>query len=412
MVLDECIIGAGKENACDDATDRMPVAPSSGLSRWWFVLIYYQSMKRWKLILYSILICLPAMMVICSGGYLIATNVPRLIRGEPNRIGREYREIAEDFMAHPERASYVGERKVGWRQARRKINGIPWGVEVGFDKEGRQARIWFKSGENEWRTIEIETVRPFPYGLVFYGSGLLVAFVLIGLSAFAVWSFVRFMKERDDFLAATAHDLTTPLVGLRLVIGRNDAEAKNLNERMIRLVQNLKDFLKLGGRPKPKTETFDLLGAYREAYALFAADYRDLFDGDDVAASVDQREGAPETMMVRADETMTMQILWNLLGNDLKYAAPYGRVSVRFLRESKVVKCEFVDEGQGMAPSEMRRAFDRYYRAKTVLKSGKGGFGIGLCTAKEFARAMGGDLTVVANRPKGCIFTLYLPSAI
>ena len=41
--------------------------------------------------------------------------------------------------------------------------------------------------------------------------------------------------------------------------------------------------------------------------------------------------------------------------------------------------------------------------------SGKGGFGIGLCTAREFARAMGGDLTVRPNDPKGCVFTLSLP---
>ena len=62
-----------------------------------------------------------------------------------------------------------------------------------------------------------------------------------------------------------------------------------------------------------------------------------------------------------------------------------------------------------MTPRQMRRAFDRYWRAKTVLESGKGGFGIGLCTSREYARAMGGDLTVGSNAPKGCVFTLRLP---
>ncbi len=113
--------------------------------------------------------------------------------------------------------------------------------------------------------------------------------------------------------------------------------------------------------------------------------------------------------MVLADETMLMQILWNIFGNDLKYAAPYGKVAVRFRREGSRAVVEFADEGQGMTPYQMRHAFDRYYRAKTVLESGKGGFGIGLCTARDFARAMGGELSVRANDPKGCVFSLAVP---
>jgi len=46
-----------------------------------------------------------------------------------------------------------------------------------------------------------------------------------------------------------------------------------------------------------------------------------------------------------------------------------------------------------------------------VLQSGKGGFGIGLCTAREFAEEMGGSLSVRSNSPRGCVFTLKLPTA-
>ena len=365
-------------------------------------------MKTWKLILYSVLICLPALLLIGVGGCLIAVNVPRWIRGESGRIGREYREIAEDFIAHPGRASYVGERRVGWRQERRKINGVTWGAEVGFDKEGRRTRIWFKSGEAEWRAVEIATVRPFPYGPVFYGGGSLVALALAWLSALAVLYFIRFMRERDDFLAATAHDLTTPLVGMRMMIGRCDDEAKRLNERMILIVNNIKDFLRLGERRRPDLRPLDAVALCKEAYRLFAADYEDS-EGGAVAFDCSRLQSA--AVEARADETMTLQILWNLFGNDLKYAAPYGKVTVRFSDENGLVRVEFADEGQGMTPRQMRRAFDRYYRARTVLQSGKGGFGIGLCTSREFARAMGGELSVRANAPSGCVFTLTLPRA-
>ena len=363
-------------------------------------------MNGWRLFLLSFLLCLPALLIVGGGTYFTLTEVPRAARREAAGIRREYREMAEEFIAHPERATHVGERIKGWRQVN-KINGVFWGYDEGFDKEGRKTRIWFKAGEKEWRTLVVDAIRPFPYEPVFYGGGSLVALVLLWLSGYAVRFMIRYVKSRDDFLAATAHDLTTPLAGMRMMIGRCDDEAKRLNERMLLIVQNIKDFLKLGGkRRQPNLKAVDIVALTKEAYQLFAADYEDAESG--AVEFLDERAGCP-FHMVMADETMALQILWNLFGNDLKYAAPYGKVAVRFAQEAGFVRVEFADEGQGMTPRQMKRAFDRYYRAKTVLESGKGGFGIGLCTAREFARAMGGDLTVRANTPKGCVFTLVLP---
>ena len=359
-------------------------------------------MNRRRIFVYATLICLPAALLIAVGGWLVAKHVPKSIRYEPSRIGREYREIAENAIERPETARKIGDRHKGWRQVSR-INGVPWG----YVANGETTTVWFQNGAHDCRTVEVKALQPFPYALVFYWGGGLAGLVLIGLSALAVWCFVRFMRERDDFLAATAHDLTTPLVGMRRMIGRDDETAKRLNERMLLIVGNIREFLRIGGRRKPpEPRETDLVRLSREAYALFAADYEESESG-----AVAFREPETETLPVLADETMTLQILWNLFGNDLKYAAPFGKVEVRFGREGRMAVVEFADEGQGMTKRQMRRAFDRYYRAKTVLASGKGGFGIGLCTAREFARAMGGELTVKANEPTGCVFTLSLPAA-
>ena len=357
-------------------------------------------MRNWRINLFLTLICAPAALLISVGATLILLEVPRAIRNEPRRIGREYREIAEDFIAHPERATFVGARQTGWRQAG-KVNGIPWGYERNADGRGRLARVWFKSGPDEWRAIVVWAVRPFPYALVFYVGGSLVALSLAGLTLLACICFVRYVKSRDDFLAAAAHDLTTPLVGMRMMIGKSDEEAKRLNERMLLIVSNIKDFLRLGGkRRKSDLKPVDITALIREAYQLFAADYEEY--------SAVHLRLPPPPLSVRADETMLLQILWNLFGNDLKYAAPYGNVAVSVRAEGKRAVVEFADEGPGMTPRQMRHAFDRYYRAKTVLQTGKGGFGIGLCTAREFARSMGGDLSVRANAPHGCVFMLTL----
>lgn len=358
-------------------------------------------MKGWRFAFFSFLICLPAFVIVGTGAWVAVGSLPRLTRAETMRIRQEYRDIAERMIETASRKEKSVPRPKGWRQAG-KIDGIAWGYVV----EGEQTTVWHATGKKTCKMQSVATIPRFPYRKVVLFGGLAAALLLFGLSAGAVTAFHRYLKVRDDFLAATAHDLTTPLVGLRRMIGHDDEEAVRLVERLLLIVNNLKGFLALGGRRTAPVRTrFDLAGACRRAYELFREDYRDLFGGRDVEI------GATGACEVEADETLAMQVLWNLFGNDLKYAAPYGKVEVRVSCEGRRVVAVFVDEGPGLTALERHRAFDRYYRAKTVLENGKGGFGIGLCTAREFARAMGGALTVGANEPKGCIFSFSLPAA-
>ena len=381
-------------------------------------------MKNARLFWNSILISLPAAMLVGAVAYFLVDKVPQFERNEQRRVAQEYRTMAIEAKDAGRgeafdfgKAGYL--KKPSW-----SIKKEPWGYERDL--------IWYFKGDKAYR-LRVEPVEGFDFRMTFYPIGVLVALLFVAMTVFGVRYFWKFVKSRDDFLAATAHDLTTPLVGMRMTIGRDDDEAKNLNERMLLIVSNIKDFLRLGGkRRKPELKPVDIVALTKEAYRLFAADYEDSESGaveiSDLKSQIsdfgagkgpedfgagegpgDCGEGAGGAVL--ADETMALQILWNLFGNDLKYAAPYGKVAVRFAQEGKFVRVEFVDEGQGMTPQQMKKAFDRYYRARTVLESGKGGFGIGLCTAREFARAMGGDLTVRANDPKGCVFALSLPKA-
>ena len=356
-------------------------------------------MTNGRLFWNSVLISLPAAMLVGAVACFLIDKVPEFERTEQRRVQQEYREKAVEAKATG-RGEEFDFAAAGLKRGNLKIAKEPWGYERGY--------VWYYRGDKVYR-LAVEPVDGFDFRTVFYPAGALVSLLFVAMTVFGIRYFWKFVKSRDDFLAATAHDLTTPLVGMRMTIGRDDEEAKKLNERMLLIVGNIKDFLKLGGRRRePEPKAFDVVALAKEAYRLFAADYEDSESG--AVAFADERAGCP-FHMVKADETMTLQILWNLFGNDLKYAAPYGKVSVRFRNEGKSAVVEFVDEGPGMSKPQMRKAFDRYYRAKTVLESGKGGFGIGLCTAREFARAMGGDLTVRTNAPSGCIFALTLPLA-
>lgn len=399
----------------------------------------------WKLTRNIVCLCLPTVLVVLLGVFFLVDRVPDIIRNERRRVQTEYREQALELKNHPETGfTVVRGKSGGWAKDRKMAPGywgtVPSGMpvepvgtvpgvsgSVPTDALGTvpmgQTLVWYVDERNVCTAKLMETVEEVDFGFIFWVCGSFVLVLLVGLTWMGVRYFVTYVRSRDDFMAATAHDLTTPLVGMRYMIGRNDLEARDLNERMIRLVENIKDFLRLGGRrTQPKMEKIDVIKCFNEAYSLFREDYRDLFAGADVALKVVGTD--PEKMgtvpkksgtvpvYAQADETLTVQILWNLLGNDLKYAAPYGKVWVEVAQTNGLVRISFFDEGKGMARGEMRKAFDRYYRAKTVLQSGKGGFGIGLCTAREFARQMGGDLQVRANKPHGCIFTLALPVAM
>ena len=367
----------------------------------------------------SFFLVLSTVALVAIGGFFLQAHVPQIVANERAREVSEARHIVDELRHGERAATFVWEYGVGvvegdgswsrdfppqllwkdWEQSAVRKGQSIWGIRRSDGSDS--AVVWVRDGKRVLAALVDLPVTDF--AAIFMVGGPVALVLIVVATLLSIASIHSYAKSRDDFLAAAAHDLTTPLIGMRYLIGRNDDDARNLNERMIRLVENIRDFLSLGGRRKSPSKTvFSIGDAFDSAYKIFAADYNESASGA-VEVSGDR------DLKVCADIELTTQILWNLLGNDLKYAAPFGRVSVRFERCGAFAKVSFIDEGQGMTRRQMRHAFDRYWRAKTVLASGKGGFGIGLCTSREFARAMGGDLSVLANSPKGCVFSLTLP---
>lgn len=357
-------------------------------------------MRIWRFALQITLLSLPCFVALGLGAFFLFNEVPRLVENEHERVRLAYRCEALEIKNNP--SAYERKKRTSkWRIAGKMAPGR-WGFAAGSEP-GRMT-VWYGEGDDVGCT-EVEEITPRNYFLICWVIGPSVLFIIVLLEFFCIRYFLDYVLTREDFLAATAHDLATPLAGLRYALKVNRQDAPVIVERMTRLVENLKEFLRLGGRkPPPCLETFDITEAFASAYALFRDDYEA------------EESGAVElsgesSVMVMADRTLVEQIFWNLLGNELKYAAPYSKVRVSFSVSGTSAIAEVSDEGPGMTRRQMRKAFDRYYRAKTVMQSGKGGFGIGLCNSYEAAVSMNGSLSVRANVPCGCIFTLRLPLA-
>lgn len=370
---------------------------------------------------HCLLLSLPSVALISLSILFLVHSVPRIQEKERQWAFVEAKRIADEMRTVEGGCSFVWEYDKGvldggenwralfpaqmtwkdWDSKGSKRKDKMWGWK---DVEGVRV-VWVRDGDKVY--AKSTGIAETDYRRIFWLFGPLLLASIVASAGFTIYSLIAYAKSREDFLAATTHDLITPLVGMRWMIGRRDDEAQMLNERLIRIVRNITEFMRLGGRRRYKTEIFDLRDAFDEAYDLFAADFRDLFRGEDVPLEI---EG--DNFFVEADELATIQIIWNILGNDLKYAAPFGKVRAKFSNDGKAVRLDLIDDGPGMTFMQRRHAFDRFWRARTVLESGKGGFGIGLGVAREAAIAMGGALTLAPNTPKGCIFTLSLPICI
>ena len=103
------------------------------------------------------------------------------------------------------------------------------------------------------------------------------------------------------------------------------------------------------------------------------------------------------------DAGQIKQVVWNLVSNALDAASE--RIAVRLRAAPGGVEVRVADDGPGMPPEVLARAFEPFRTTKP------GGTGLGLATSRRIAVAHGGSL-VAENAPRGgAVFRLTLPAA-
>jgi signal transduction histidine kinase len=220
----------------------------------------------------------------------------------------------------------------------------------------------------------------------------------------------RLTEQREDLLRAVSHDLKNPLQivmlqAQRLARGKADADASaravktilTAGKRMDRMLRDLTDAARL------EAGTLSLAPAEVDL-RTFVADLVELsegvFDGSRVENAV------PASLPpVRADPDRLDRILMNLVGNALKYSV--GTVVVRAGHEAGFVRVEIEDSGPGIAPEDLSRIFQRFYRGQR--HEGEG-LGLGLYIVRKLVEAHGGSAAATSEVGRGSTFTFTLPA--
>ena len=196
-------------------------------------------------------------------------------------------------------------------------------------------------------------------------------------------------KLQKELLANISHDLRTPLtmiIGysevMRDLPGENTPENVQViideTQRLSNLVNDLLDLSKLqAGTRKLNLEQFDLTSTVQDVMTRYEKLTQK--DGYRVEFFCDSH------VNVLADQTMILQVVYNLINNAINYTGDdkLVRVTQTVIRETGRVRISVTDSGAGIPADQIPLIWDRYYKIDKVHRRAMVGTGLGLSIVKH-----------------------------
>ena len=231
-------------------------------------------------------------------------------------------------------------------------------------------------------------------------------------------------RAKSTFLATMSHEIRTPMNG---VIGTAELlEREPLSERQKRLVGTVRTSAGALLRIIDDVLDFSKIEAGRMELEEAPFSLRALVEGTAETLSVQAgRKGlalaavvAPGTPdLLSGDSTRVRQILFNLIGNAIKFTdSGEIRIAARQLsgkaepENGKTIRLALsvTDTGIGMSAAQTARLFQPFVQADSSTTRRYGGTGLGLSIVRRLAELMGGEATVESTPGKGSTFTVTL----
>jgi signal transduction histidine kinase len=269
----------------------------------------------------------------------------------------------------------------------------------------------------------VETWTPIQSTLAVAWAGVALAGIAV---AFLLHGIVSLSERRAAFVSAVTHELRTPLTTFKMYsemladgmvrdpkqeahyLGTLKSEANRLGH----LVENVLAYAKLErGSARSRVEEVtlgQLIERVRERLEQRAAqaDLRIAVEADTMTA----------TTKVRVDVAAVEQILFNLVDNACKYAAPSATERVIHLEalpeKGRLAMLRVRDHGEGISQAGAKRLFQPFSKSATEAAHSAPGVGLGLALCRRLSRSLGGDLKWDGTVRDGACFVLSLPVVV
>ena len=132
------------------------------------------------------------------------------------------------------------------------------------------------------------------------------------------------------------------------------------------------------------------------------------------AESVELARTGVTVAVLRHDPVRVRQVVSNLVANAIRHSPADGTVTVDVQvageGSERGVVIEVGDEGDGIAPDDLLRVFERFYRADPSRTRATGGSGLGLAIVQQLVEAHGGMVAARNRADRGAVFTVWLPA--
>ncbi len=223
-------------------------------------------------------------------------------------------------------------------------------------------------------------------------------------------------RMKSEFLTTISHELRTPMNGvlgmLALLEGgdsrpdqrRQTETARRSAEGLLVLLDDILDFSKLeAGKAEAEVANCDPAQIADTVVDLL----RSRAEAKGLALSVHMGHSVPDAVL--ADPTRLRQVLFNLVGNAIKFTAA-GKVGVRAQRGADLpgdrflLEFEIEDTGIGIAPETIPTLFQQFTQADSSITRTYGGTGLGLAISKRLCMLLGGSISVSSTPGRGSVF--------
>lgn len=226
-------------------------------------------------------------------------------------------------------------------------------------------------------------------------------------------------KLKSDFISVAAHQLRTPLSGVKWVLkllldgdlGAINEDQKGMlkrgyetNEKMIQLVNDLLNVSRIEngkfGYKFEKNNFMNLLNTLIENTVLPSRERNIEVRLENKAGEIPDFMFDPEKLLIA---------LQNIVDNAMKYTLPGGRVTIVVERQGDYMEVKVSDTGVGIPKDDIAKLFSKFFRAANVIHLQTDGSGLGLFIVKSIIMRHGGQIWVDSVEGQGTTFTIVVP---